>query len=162
MEDPTTAARFPYIRLPEETEPPAKRQQQRRRRSLRMVMFLLTGLLAVGLMVALTTSTGKIKLFSIGGGGGGSVAPASTSTATPPEKIVRAKLRGLSEGVSLKSFQQPWLESELPNFPWTTNMLSWQRTSFHFQPQKNWMNGIYMICIVYTSTLIISIIISTS
>lgn len=143
MEDPTTAGHFPYIRLPEETETPAKRQQQRRRRrSLRMVMFLLTGLLAVGLMVALTTTTGKIKLFSIGGGG--SVAPASTSTATPPEKIVPAKLRGVSEGVSLKSFRRPSLELELPNFPWTTNMLSWQRTSFHFQPQKNWMNGIYV------------------
>lgn len=25
--------------------------------------------------------------------------------------------------------------------PWTNEMLSWQRTSYHFQPQKNWMNG---------------------
>lgn len=24
---------------------------------------------------------------------------------------------------------------------WTNAMLSWQRTSFHFQPQMNWMNG---------------------
>ena len=26
-------------------------------------------------------------------------------------------------------------------FKWTNAMLSWQRTSFHFQPQMNWMNG---------------------
>lgn len=25
-------------------------------------------------------------------------------------------------------------------YPWTNNMLSWQRTGFHFQPEKNWMN----------------------
>ncbi|KAK1360995.1 Beta-fructofuranosidase [Heracleum sosnowskyi] len=26
-------------------------------------------------------------------------------------------------------------------YPWSNEMLSWQRTSYHFQPQKNWMNG---------------------
>lgn len=26
-------------------------------------------------------------------------------------------------------------------FNWTNAILSWQRTSFHFQPQMNWMNG---------------------
>lgn len=27
-------------------------------------------------------------------------------------------------------------------FAWKNTMLSWQRTAFHFQPEKNWMNGI--------------------
>ena len=27
-------------------------------------------------------------------------------------------------------------------FAWNNTMLSWQRTAFHFQPEKNWMNGI--------------------
>ncbi|VAI68180.1 unnamed protein product [Triticum turgidum subsp. durum] len=26
-------------------------------------------------------------------------------------------------------------------FPWSNAMLQWQRTGFHFQPEKNWMNG---------------------
>lgn len=26
-------------------------------------------------------------------------------------------------------------------YPWSNEMLSWQRTCYHFQPQKNWMNG---------------------
>uniref|UniRef100_M4F6E2 Beta-fructofuranosidase n=1 Tax=Brassica campestris TaxID=3711 RepID=M4F6E2_BRACM len=26
-------------------------------------------------------------------------------------------------------------------FAWKNTMLSWQRTAFHFQPEKNWMNG---------------------
>jgi beta-fructofuranosidase len=25
-------------------------------------------------------------------------------------------------------------------FPWSNAMLQWQRTGFHFQPEKNWMN----------------------
>ncbi|TVU01205.1 hypothetical protein EJB05_53332, partial [Eragrostis curvula] len=31
--------------------------------------------------------------------------------------------------------------SEADGFPWSNAMLQWQRTGFHFQPQKNWMNG---------------------
>nr|CAA53098.1 beta-fructofuranosidase [Daucus carota] len=45
--------------------------------------------------------------------------------------------RGVSQGVSEKSFRQATAE---PSYPWTNDMLSWQRTSFHFQPQENWMN----------------------
>jgi sucrose:sucrose fructosyltransferase len=28
-------------------------------------------------------------------------------------------------------------------FPWSNAMLQWQRTGFHFQPEKNYMNGTY-------------------
>lgn len=46
---------------------------------------------------------------------------------------------GPSQGVSEKSINQELISST--PFPWTDSMLQWQRTSFHFQPQKNWMNG---------------------
>lgn len=50
--------------------------------------------------------------------------------------------RGVSSGVSEKSlnllFAGEGGASEA--FPWDNSMLSWQRTSFHFQPEKNWMN----------------------
>ncbi|KAH7653247.1 Beta-fructofuranosidase protein [Dioscorea alata] len=45
---------------------------------------------------------------------------------------------GPSKGVSEKSTSQELISST--PFPWTDSMLKWQRTSFHFQPQKNWMN----------------------
>ncbi|KAF5207625.1 Acid beta-fructofuranosidase [Thalictrum thalictroides] len=49
--------------------------------------------------------------------------------------------RGVSQGVSEKKFR---LFSDngasSSSYPWTNNMLSWQRTAFHFQPDKNWMN----------------------
>ena len=48
--------------------------------------------------------------------------------------------RGVAEGVSAKS--NPFLLDEL-SYNWTNAMFSWQRTAFHFQPQKNWMNGMY-------------------
>ncbi|WJX88993.1 beta-fructofuranosidase [Trifolium repens] len=54
--------------------------------------------------------------------------------------------RGVSAGVSEKS--NTFLSAagnkvggESESFPWNNTMLSWQRTSFHFQPVKNWMNG---------------------
>ncbi|CAL0329435.1 unnamed protein product [Lupinus luteus] len=46
--------------------------------------------------------------------------------------------RGVGEGVSAKS--NPSLSSDKVSYDWTNAMLSWQRTAFHFQPQKNWMN----------------------
>ncbi|KAL2606522.1 hypothetical protein GLYMA_09G231500v4 [Glycine max] len=45
--------------------------------------------------------------------------------------------RGVAEGVSAKS--NPYL-SQKASYNWTNAMLSWQRTAFHFQPQRNWMN----------------------
>ncbi|CAN1748073.1 Acid beta-fructofuranosidase [Linum perenne] len=45
--------------------------------------------------------------------------------------------RGKSEGVSEKA-NIP--EHQLLDFPWNNSMLSWQRTAFHFQPEKNWIN----------------------
>ncbi|XP_061369026.1 beta-fructofuranosidase, soluble isoenzyme I-like [Gastrolobium bilobum] len=45
--------------------------------------------------------------------------------------------RGVAEGVSAKS--NPSLSHKV-SYNWTNAMLSWQRTSFHFQPEKNWMN----------------------
>ncbi|KAK7263848.1 hypothetical protein RJT34_31445 [Clitoria ternatea] len=46
--------------------------------------------------------------------------------------------RGVAEGVSAKS--NPYLPHTVP-YNWTNAILSWQRTAFHFQPEKNWMNG---------------------
>ncbi|KAL1324805.1 acid beta-fructofuranosidase 1, vacuolar [Arachis ipaensis] len=46
--------------------------------------------------------------------------------------------RGVAEGVSAKS--NSFLSETTPSYNWTNAMLSWQRTAFHFQPERNWMN----------------------
>ncbi|RLM73276.1 hypothetical protein C2845_PM15G15790 [Panicum miliaceum] len=53
-----------------------------------------------------------------------------------------AASRGAAEGVSEKS-TAPLLGAggALRDYAWTNAMLAWQRTAFHFQPPKNWMNG---------------------
>lgn len=48
--------------------------------------------------------------------------------------------RGVSSGVSEKSSNKLFIGNNW-EYPWTHEMLSWQRTSYHFQPEKNWMNG---------------------
>ncbi|KAK7322445.1 hypothetical protein VNO77_25825 [Canavalia gladiata] len=65
----------------------------------------------------------------------------STIEITPFSNIsLRPQLpRGVAQGVSAK-FNNPSLFQKV-SFNWTNAMLSWQRTAFHFQPQKNWMNG---------------------
>ena len=68
----------------------------------------------------------------------------------------RARLAGVSE----KSNDHIWKISddrEGEAFAWNNTMLSWQRTAFHFQPEKNWMNGINLSTKQNTILLIIKI-----
>lgn len=58
--------------------------------------------------------------------------------ASKSPEVLEPPSRGGSQGVSEKRFRQYTAE---PAYPWTNDMLSWQRTSYHFQPQENWMNG---------------------
>ncbi|KAK9665661.1 hypothetical protein RND81_14G127300 [Saponaria officinalis] len=51
--------------------------------------------------------------------------------------------RGKREGVSEKVHQLHAVKEgyyKTVSYPWTNDMLLWQRTGYHFQPQKNWMN----------------------
>ncbi|KAJ6826285.1 invertase 2 [Iris pallida] len=57
-----------------------------------------------------------------------------------PDPTARFPARGVQEGVSSKSSGSGFLRSDGSEFPWTNHMLAWQRTGFHFQPDKNWMN----------------------
>ncbi|KAJ0960235.1 hypothetical protein J5N97_001947 [Dioscorea zingiberensis] len=65
------------------------------------------------------------------------LSPRATRRPAQPQHILRS--RGPSDGVSEKS--TGLLPGSSPSFPWTNNMLRWQRTAFHFQPQLNWMNA---------------------
>ena len=66
-----------------------------------------------------------------------------------PLEPVHPVSRGVSAGVSEKS-NLAFADHNAISYPWNNSMLSWQRTSFHFQPEKNWMNGMfhfeYWIC----------------
>lgn len=58
-----------------------------------------------------------------------------------PESFSKPEPRGKAEGVSSKS--NPSFFSDGISYNWTNAMFSWQRTAYHFQPEKNWMNGRY-------------------
>lgn len=63
--------------------------------------------------------------------------PISTS---PFSSLINpAPSRGVAQGVSEKVFRQ--LSGGDLSFAWTNVMLRWQRTAYHFQPEKNWING---------------------
>jgi sucrose:sucrose fructosyltransferase len=57
-----------------------------------------------------------------------------------PTILEPAVSRGPSDGVSEKVSA---VRGPGGGFPWSNSMLQWQRTGFHFQPEKNWMNGTY-------------------
>ncbi|XP_061998242.1 LOW QUALITY PROTEIN: acid beta-fructofuranosidase 1, vacuolar-like [Rosa rugosa] len=59
------------------------------------------------------------------------------STTPTSETTSSWEPRGKALGVSAKS--NPPVSDEL-SYNWTNAMFSWQRTAFHFQPERNWMN----------------------
>lgn len=52
--------------------------------------------------------------------------------------VVAPPSRGPEQGVSEKSVRG--VSGGGPGYNWTNAMLMWQRTAYHFQPPKNWMN----------------------
>ncbi|KAG8381496.1 hypothetical protein BUALT_Bualt06G0127900 [Buddleja alternifolia] len=54
--------------------------------------------------------------------------------------LIEPPSRGAAQGVSEKVFRRVSGGGKL-SFAWTNAMLTWQRTAYHFQPEKNWMNG---------------------
>ncbi|PQM42711.1 vacuolar acid invertase [Prunus yedoensis var. nudiflora] len=62
----------------------------------------------------------------------------SASTASSETTSFSRLPRGIAQGVSAKS--NPSFSDEA-SYNWTNAMFSWQRTAFHFQPERNWMNG---------------------
>ncbi|KAK4425528.1 Acid beta-fructofuranosidase [Sesamum alatum] len=119
---------------------PDAAQQIRRRRIFVVVLLLLMGLVGVCSLVILITAND-----------GGEDSPSGEDDDRCPSpkevseylKARRSKeeptLRGVHEGVSEKSFGKGRLGTT--PYPWTKKMLAWQRTAYHFQPEKNWMNG---------------------
>ncbi|KAL2348136.1 hypothetical protein Fmac_002136 [Flemingia macrophylla] len=58
-----------------------------------------------------------------------------------PSSTFQPVSRGVSSGVSEKSTSLLLFITNGESYPWNNTILSWQRTAYHFQPQKNWMNG---------------------
>lgn len=46
-----------------------------------------------------------------------------------------------AEWAPLEETSRSLSDEKEESYPWTNAMLSWQRTGYHFQPLKNWMNG---------------------
>lgn len=122
--------------------PDGERPRPTRRRS---IVLVLSGLLVVGFLVALLSDNGSITPANVIDNDNNNVNDNAknglndvSSSSKEPERL-RPFTSASSAGVSEKSNRR--FGARTASYPWTNNMLSWQRTAFHFQPQKNWMNG---------------------
>ncbi|KDP25630.1 hypothetical protein JCGZ_20786 [Jatropha curcas] len=109
-----------------------------RRISKKLLSVVLSGLFFVLLFVALIDNNNRSEK-NILSQENENVGSLGTSQDTAKPEILRPVSRGVSAGVSQKA-NLISSHSESPDYPWNNSMLSWQRTAFHFQPEKNWMN----------------------
>jgi hypothetical protein len=119
-----------HVPLLPETNPRRVSNGGRQERRSSLTTFLPVVVSVVLLLVLLAA----VMIFSFQNvDGQGSVMPAGDVIADGGRAV---------EGVSEKS-TGPVLcgAGAVLDYGWTNAMLSWQRTAFHFQPPKSWMNG---------------------
>lgn len=142
LENPITTSALPYsyAPLPDGEQPTGN--DRTIRPSRKTALFLVSLFLAVAFLVALFAGNSPMLPKNL------NTSPVP-STAATPEKVTPLS-RGVEKGVSEKSFH-PLLGAD-NSYPWSNNMLDWQRTAFHFQPKKNWMNGKLILSYIYIHT----------
>ncbi|CAH1419985.1 unnamed protein product [Lactuca virosa] len=130
LENPITSSALPYsyAPLPDGDQPAGN--DPTIRPYIKTALFLLSVFLAVSFLGFLFAGDGPVLNKNL------------NSKAVPFTSVLLEKVtplsRGVEKGVSEKAFH-PLLGAD-NSYPWSNNMLDWQRTAFHFQPKKNWMN----------------------
>ncbi|TYH07038.1 hypothetical protein ES288_A08G200500v1 [Gossypium darwinii] len=121
---------------------------------IKVYLTIFCGLLAVGLFAALLIG----NYWSDNARIHGSLASSTSKRTYPLRPVSRGPAQGVSEktsgiwagvscgpaqGVSEKTSRvRAGVPRNILPEPLNSTMLEWQRTAFHFQPEKNWMNGI--------------------
>ncbi|XP_049361805.1 acid beta-fructofuranosidase 2, vacuolar [Solanum verrucosum] len=129
----------PYTQLPESDNNSGNTPASSCRRPKKSTFMILTGLVAFLLFFVAVKYGNNDDSDDVNPG---PVPPEETvcnmlGSNLMPLTTMRTLARGVAKGVSAKS-RGHFLGAR--PFPWTQKMLAWQRTSFHFQPKKNWMN----------------------
>ncbi|GMI76367.1 VACUOLAR INVERTASE, vacuolar invertase 2, fructosidase 4 [Hibiscus trionum] len=132
----------PLLTASDSDDSPQPESPVNRLKPIKVYLTISFGLLAAGLFAALLignhwSGTGSAHLRGNQHG-----ASDFSAVEKPKPRPLRPVSRGPTQGVSEKT-SGIWADIPgdfLPE-PWNSTMLVWQRTAFHFQPEKNWMNG---------------------
>ncbi|XP_038993449.1 acid beta-fructofuranosidase 2, vacuolar-like [Hibiscus syriacus] len=110
-----------------------------RLKPIKVYLTIFFGLLAAGLFAALLIGNHRSGSAHLRGNQNGSLASFASQKLKP--QPLRPVSRGPAQGVSEKT-SGIWanVPRDILPEPWNSSMLVWQRTAFHFQPEKNWMN----------------------
>uniref|UniRef100_A0A453MS03 Beta-fructofuranosidase 1 n=1 Tax=Aegilops tauschii subsp. strangulata TaxID=200361 RepID=A0A453MS03_AEGTS len=127
-----------YAPLPEDAEAAATVGRARRTAGP-LCAALLLATAAVLLVVAALAGVRLADQLPVGGNMSGHQ---TTVDAAPMSTSSRGPESGVSEKTSGAATHGGMLGADAGGnaFPWSNAMLQWQRTGFHFQPEKNWMN----------------------
>ncbi|XP_071727701.1 acid beta-fructofuranosidase 2, vacuolar-like [Rutidosis leptorrhynchoides] len=105
-----------YVPLLDASQP--LNDQENEQQPSKPVLLLISGLLAIGLLVALIIGNVHIPEYDY-------------------DLPLPERMNPVKQGISDKSFKLPYNAS---SFSWADDMLSWQAPAFHFYPGENWMN----------------------
>ena len=147
--DPNASNDLPCSYIPVPDGPYSSEVPAEPRGQLKGVLVILCWLLV---LVSLVAFNGYSASSNVHGPVSLPTLTSSNEESTPqavPWSTWQPVSRGVSAGVSEKS-NRLFTSNNGEMYPWNNSMLSWQRTAYHFQPEKNWMNGnsfyIIMLC----------------
>lgn len=125
-----------YAPLPDQSQPEVSSSSGQRRHPIKVLAgFFLSSLFLLALILTVFQGQQEPQADQVTNANLDKSVP---STSVSPHAL-NPPSRGVSQGVSEKTFRDVSDTNDI--YPWTNAMLSWQRTAYHFQPEKNWMNG---------------------
>nr|POF15468.1 acid beta-fructofuranosidase [Quercus suber] len=139
MEDTLPCSYSPLSNGPPTIEGPLDKRRPRKKATLIIFSGLLLLLLGSFLAVTLGVRWNSHNVHE-NENDEALLATSEPSSVSIPLEPLHPVSRGVSAGVSEKA-NLAFADHNVISYPWNNSMLSWQRTSFHFQPEKNWMNG---------------------
>nr|XP_023908670.1 acid beta-fructofuranosidase [Quercus suber] len=138
MEDTLPCSYSPLSNGPPTIEGPLDKRRPRKKATLIIFSGLLLLLLGSFLAVTLGVRWNSHNVHE-NENDEALLATSEPSSVSIPLEPLHPVSRGVSAGVSEKA-NLAFADHNVISYPWNNSMLSWQRTSFHFQPEKNWMN----------------------
>jgi beta-fructofuranosidase len=137
---PASPLPYSYAALPDDAEAAVVGRGRRTGPLLAAILLASAALLLAVAALARVRLAGQLPATGVAMSGLPTMADVAMSTTTAGSRGPESGVSEKTSGIAAEHGGMLGTDAGSNAFPWSNAMLQWQRTGFHFQPEKNWMN----------------------